>query len=243
MQLYDRIGLGYRRSRREDARIAARILDALDGLSSVINVGAGAGSYEPRDRRVVAVEPSDVMIRQRTAEAAPVVRASASHLPFADGAFAAALAVLTIHHWPDLELGLAELRRTARERVVVLTHDAGAGALGFWLEDYLPELRELSRRSLPSLDEIRRCLGASSVVDVPVPHDCCDGFLGAFWRRPHSYLDPAVRAGISVFAELPGVELGLAALQSDLASGEWRRRYGWLLGRDELDLGYRLVIA
>ncbi len=240
MDLYDTIGRGYGRVRREEPRIAARILEALDGLASVVNVGAGSGSYEPRDRKLVAVEPSRVMIRQRAAGAAPVVRASASRLPFRDGAFDAALAVLTIHHWPDLARGLAELRRTARHRVVILTHDTTVPS--FWLADYFPEMVEVFRQSV-SLEEVRRHLGTLSIVDVPVPHDCRDGFLGAYWRRPHDYLDGEVRAGISLFTKLPRVEAGLAALREDLASGEWTRRYGQLLELGELDLGYRLVIA
>lgn len=240
MELYDTIGRGYRRVRQEEPRITARILAALDGLASVVNVGAGSGSYEPHDRKVVAVEPSRVMIHQRAPGAAPVVRASASCLPFRDGAFDAALAVLTIHHWPDLARGLAELRRTARHRVVILTHDTTVPS--FWLAGYFPEMPAMFRE-MPSLDEVRRHLGAISIVDVPVPHDCRDGFLGAYWRRPHQYLDAEVRAGISLFAKLPRLEPGLTALRDDLDSGEWTRRHGRLLELDELDLGYRLVIA
>jgi SAM-dependent methyltransferase len=150
------------------------------------------------------------------------VRASASCLPFRDGAFDAALAVLTIHLWPDLGRGLAELRRTARHRVVILTHDTTLPM--FWLADYFPEIAERVRQSVPSLDEVRRHLGALTIVDVPVPDDCRDGFLGAYWRRPHHYLDAEVRSGISLFAKLPRVELGLAALRDDLVSGEWRAR-------------------
>ena len=241
MELYDTIGQGYRRLRREDPRIAQRIVRALGDAASVVNVGAGAGSYEPRDRRLVAVEPSRVMIRQRAPSAAPVVQASAASLPFRDASFDAALAVLTIHHWPDLGRGLQELRRAARHTVVILTFDASVSE--FWLTDYFPEIVEIDRRILPPLSELRRHLGTISVVDVPVPHDCSDGFLGAYWRRPHSYLDADVRSAISTFAKLRDVERGLAALRDDLASGEWQRRHGALLERTELDLGYRLVIA
>jgi SAM-dependent methyltransferase len=241
MALYDAIGGGYGQLRREEPRIAARILRALDGVSSVVNVGAGAGSYEPRDRRLVAVEPSRVMIQQRAAGAAPAVRASASRLPFRDGAFDAALAVLTIHHWPDLARGLAELRRAARRRVVILTFDAAASE--FWLTDYFPEIAEIDRRIMPSLAELERHLGKLTILDVPVPHDCCDGFLGAYWRRPHRYLEADVRSAISTFGKLRRLESGLAALREDLASGAWNRRHGRLLERTELDLGYRLVSA
>lgn len=241
MELYDTIGRGYRRQRRQDPRIAARILRALEGSSSVVNVGAGAGSYEPRDRKLVAVEPSMVMIRQRDRDAAPAVRASASNLPFRDETFDASLAVLTIHHWPDLGRGLCELRRAARRKVVILTCDPCVR--GFWLTDYFPEIVEIDRRSLPSLSALERHLGRIEVLDVPIPHDCTDGFLGAYWRRPEAYLRPDVRAAISTFSKLRDVEQGVGALRRDLASGEWHRRYGGLLRRSTLDLGYRLVVA
>jgi SAM-dependent methyltransferase len=241
MDLYDTIGRGYGRHRRADPRIAARIVQALEGCSSVVNVGAGAGSYEPSDRRVVAVEPSLVMIRQRAAGAAPVVRASASDLPFPDESFDASLAILTIHHWSDLERGLGELRRVARRKAIVLTHDPSA--VRFRLTDYFPEILDIERWSLPSLEALRRHLGRIAVVDVPIPHDCTDGFLGAYWRRPQAYLSAEVRAAISFFSKLDDVERRLSALRDDLASGDWHRRHGELLERSSVDLGYRLVIA
>jgi SAM-dependent methyltransferase len=202
-------------------------------------VGAGTGSYEPRDRPVVAVDPSAVMIAQRDRGAAPAVRGSASQLPFRDASFDASLAVLTIHHWPDLARGLRELRRVARRRVVVLTWDPAA--TGFWLADYFPEIPAIDRRILPPLAELERHLGAIEIHHVPVPHDCVDGFLGAYWRRPEAYLRAEVRAAISTFARLRDLERGLAALRRDLDSGAWRARHGHLLERAELDLGYRLV--
>jgi SAM-dependent methyltransferase len=241
IQLYDRIGRGYGRLRRPDPRIASRIRRALGSASSVVNVGAGAGSYEPDDREVVAVEPSALMIRQRDPGAAPAVRASASDLPFGDGSFDACLAVLTIHHWPDLERGLRELRRAARQRVVILTHDPSV--TGFWLTDYFPEILEIDERILPSLSELARHLGRIRVSDVPIPHDCTDGFLGAYWRRPEAYLRTEVRAAISTFVRLRDPQGGLDALRRDLASGAWHDRYGRLLSRPALDLGYRLVVA
>jgi len=206
-------------------------------------VGAGAGSYEPRDRHVVAVEPSLTMIRQRPVDAAPAVRAVAAALPFRDASFDAALAILTIHHWPDLGRGLAELARVARRRVVLLTHDPAE--FGFWLFDYFPELSRIDRRILPTLDELRGALGAVSVFDVPVPRDCTDGFLGAYWCRPEAYLDAGVRSAISSFAKLAPAELedGLARLAGDLRTGAWERRHGSLRTRESVDLGYRLVVA
>ena len=206
-------------------------------------MGAGAGSYEPRDRKVIAIEPSLTMVRQRERGAAPVVRALAAALPFRDASFDAALAVLTIHHWPDRARGLAELARAARRRVVILTHDPSAD--GFWLEDYFPELFRIGRSILPPLEELRRALGRVDVFDVPIPRDCQDGFQGAYWGRPEAYLDGGVRSAISSFTRLGSEELasGLARLRADLASGEWDRRHGALRARAQLDLGYRLVVA
>lgn len=241
-QLYDTIGIDYETFRRPDPRIAAAIMQALGDIAPIVNVGAGAGSYEPNDRPVVAVEPSVAMIRQRNNPDVPVVRASAIELPFKNAAFAAALAVLTVHHWPDRVRGLAELARVARHRVVCLTHDPAAAS--FWLtDDYFPEIARIDRQNMPSLDEFRRALGPIEVHALPVPHDCSDGFLGAYWRRPSAYLDPAVRRAISTFAKLTDVETGVSRLRADLADGTWQRRYGHLLDRAELDLGYRLVVA
>ena len=241
MALYDTIGHGYRDLRRPDPRIAARILGALGDATSVVNVGAGAGSYEPVDRKLIAVEPSGVMVRQRPADAAPVVRASACDLPFRDDAVDAALAILTLHHWPDLERGLSELRRVARRRVVVLTFDPSFE--GFWLTDYLPEILEIDRRSLPPLSFLAEQLGGARIFDVPIPEDCTDGFLAAYWKRPEAYLRPEVRAAISVLTRLADPAPGLAALRRDLDSGDWARRYGRQLGATERDLGYRLLVG
>jgi SAM-dependent methyltransferase len=240
-ELYDRIGATYTATRRADPRIAARIHAALGDAGTVVNVGAGTGNYEPADRDVTAVEPSETMIAQRAPGAAPVVRASAEALPFADGSFDAAMAVLSDHHWSDRPAGLRELRRVAR-RVVLFTFDP-AYADALWLvPDYLPGFRSLPGMTI---GEIGACLGDVDVETVPVPHDCADGFMGAWWRRPEAYLDPRVRACISVFARLPEAEVEdcVARLGEDLASGAWRARPGDLLALDELDLGYRLLVA
>jgi SAM-dependent methyltransferase len=240
--LYDEIGVGYRHSRRPDPRIAGAIAQALDHADSVVNVGAGTGSYEPADRFVVAVEPSLTMIRQRPPGSALAVQASATDLPFRDEAFAAALAVLTVHHWPDRARGLEELARVARDRVVVLTWDSATS--GFWLtDDYFPEILDIDRPIFPSLDEFTRVLGRVQVHDIAIPHDCVDGFLGAYWRRPHAYLDAGLRGAISTFSKLRTIEPGLDRLRRDLDNGAWHRRHGALLTRTELDLGYRLVVA
>ena len=240
--VYDRIGRGYSRTRRPDSRIGGRILQALGDARSVVNVGAGAGSYEPEGVPVVAVEPSGEMIAQRVSSA-PVVRAVAESLPFRARSFDAAMAVLTLHHWNDWRAGVAEMQRVAASRVVLLTWDPEAGA-GFWLLEYFPGIRELDRARFPEFEALLAATGGESHA-VPVPHDCSDGFLGAWWRRPSAYLDDAVRSAMSGFALLPAddVERGLARLSADTHGGEWERRFGALRDLEELDLGYRLVVA
>jgi len=241
---YDRIGRGYDRHRRADPRIAARIAAALGGASSIVDVGAGAGSYEPAGRAVVAVEPSRLMIAQRPPDAAPGVRGIAEALLFRDGAFDAAMALLTVHHWADFRHGLREMQRVAR-RVVVLTWDPDVTWSAFWfVRDYLPEVR-VAERDLPTMRHVCDALGNASVEVVPVPHDCTDGFFAAYWRRPDAYLDAGVRAAISALARLgePAVQPVVEQLAADLRSGEWERRYGHLRTLEEIDLGYRLVVS
>jgi SAM-dependent methyltransferase len=213
----------------------------------VVNVGAGAGAYESPEREVIAVEPSETMRDQRPPGAAPVLAARAEALPLDDDSVDAALAVLTVHHWSDQRRGLAELRRVARRRVVVFTFDASESD-AFWLvRDYLPEIADYGRERFMPIGELVEAIGAAvtAVERVPIPHDCRDGFMGAFWRRPERYLDRAVLPGNSAFTGIdPAVlERGLAKLANDVESGAWRRRYGGLLGRRELDVGYRLVIG
>jgi SAM-dependent methyltransferase len=241
---YDAIGRTYTATRGTDPRIAARIWDALGDARTVVNVGAGTGSYEPLDRDVTAVEPSAVMIAQRPPGAAPAVQASAEALPFEDASFDAAMAVLTLHHWSDLRAGCAELRRVARDRVVVFSWDPTyVGRM--WLgPEYFPQCSREDAEGFPSLAAQAAALGAEVEV-VPIPWDCRDGFFSAFWRRPEAYLDPAVRAGISTLARRREDELaeGLARLRADLESGAWARRHADLLERDELDLGYRLLVG
>ena len=231
--------MDYAKQRRQDPRIAARIEAALANAETVLNVGAGAGSYEPGRRKVVAIEPSAAMIAQRPAGSAPVVVASAEELPFDDGSFDAAIAVLTVHHWRDQTRGLREMRRVARGPVVILTFDPAQP--GCWLNDYFPALRALDEAQMPPMELYGEVLGRVEVAPVAVPWDCHDGFLYAYWRRPEAYLDPHIRTGISSFWKMDDVELGVARLGADLASGEWRRRQAGLLGLDELDVGYRLV--
>jgi SAM-dependent methyltransferase len=241
-QLYDTIGTSYTVTRRTEPRIAAQIWAALEDAQTVLNVGAGTGSYEPPDRQVLAVEPSAVMRSQRPPDAAPCLAATAESLPFADESFDAAMAVATIHHWPDPIGGLREMRRVAR-RVVVFTFDLSA-LTRFWLtRDYLPELvGAIADR--PSLTEQERAIGGRS-EPVLIPWDCVDGFFEAYWRRPSAYLDESVRRGISVWAKL-GADIeqrAVSRLEDDLATGRWAERNRDLVDLDEADLGLRLLIA
>ena len=242
-QVYDTLGVGYARKRQPDPRIAAALCAVLDGCRAVLNVGAGTGSYEPDDRTVVAVEPSATMIRQRARGAAPAVQARAEALPFADGSFDAVMGVLTLHHWTDVEQGVAECARVARRRVVFLTVDVDVCARFWLLRDYFPEIEALDRRTMPDLGRLRAVLGPIEVMPLAIPADCRDGFLAAYWRRPEAYLDPAVRASISVFGRIPDTDKRVDSLRNDLATGQWRQRHGDLLARDEIDLGYRIVVA
>ncbi len=243
--VYETIGRGYRSVRRPDPRIAAAIREAIGDATTVLDVGAGAGSYEPSDLTVLAVEPSAVMIAQRPEGAALAVRATAEALPVADGAVDVAMASLTHHHWSDAARGFAELRRVSR-RQVVFTWDPVVASREFWfVRDYVPEVTD-RESGLATVDAALHGLGpAATVTAVPVPHDCVDGFFAAYWRRPASYLDPAVRAGISGLALLDRavVQRAVAELAADLESGEWARRYADLGDLPELDLGYRLVVA
>jgi SAM-dependent methyltransferase len=238
---YDRIGVTYSSTRRPDPRIRDAVWSALGDAVTVINVGAGAGSYEP-PQTVLAVEPSQVMIDQRPPGSAPAVRAGAEHLPVPDGYADAAMALLTVHHWTDVAAGIAELRRVAR-RIVILTWDQRVTER-FWLSrDYFPQLSAYDEGAV-TIETVLGLLGGAEVRTLPVPHDCADGFLGAFWRRPHAYLDHRVRASISTMAATEHtLGPGLKRLRADLESGEWARRHADLLQLDELDLGYRLLIS
>jgi hypothetical protein len=243
---YDIIGAGYAQWRRPDRRIGAGIREALGASQRVLNIGAGTGSYEPADREVVAVEPSRAMIRQRPAAMAPCVQAPAEALPFPDDSFDAAMAILTVHHWDHLAAGLAEMNRVGVCRRVVLTCDLHAFEDSFWLvRDYLADLGRRLRPSLAPVDHVAELIGADVVVPVPIPHDCTDGFFGAYWRRPSLYLDHRVRSAISAFAlaEVEHYREGLERLDADLRSGAWHRRYGDVLDAESVDLGYRLVVA
>jgi SAM-dependent methyltransferase len=242
---YERHGIGYATQRRTDLRIAALVHSALGPARTVLNVGAGAGSYEPEDRYVVAVEPSPAMRAQRPPERVPAVVATAESLPFDDDAFDASMAMVTVHQWPDLDLGLAELRRVTRGPIVVLTFD-GDALDRFWLADYVPELIAAERSRYPAIAWLAGALGANSEVrSVPVPADCVDGFTEAYFARPERFLEDAVRRSQSAwgFVEPEVEERAVSSLRDDLASGAWDARYGELRTRGEFDSSLRLVVG
>lgn len=245
MTLYDDIGRSYANYRQPDLRIAAAIDGALGDAASVINVGAGAGSYEPAGKTVLAVEPSTVMIQQRPPGAAPCVQGVAESLPLESASADAVMAVLSVHHWSDLEQGLREMTRVARKRIVLLTWVPDSPP--FWLTtEYFPEIMTIDRSAFPASSVLagllERVAGPTSIAPVPVPHDCSDGFLCSYWRRPELYLDPRRRGAISSFSRVQA-EPGVSRLRADLADGTWSERYGHLLALDAMDLGYRILRA
>jgi SAM-dependent methyltransferase len=242
---YDEHGQHYSGVRRTDPRIARLVHAALGPAKTVLNVGAGAGSYEPTDRYVLAVEPSAAMRAQRPAGSAPVLIGSAESLPFDEGAFDAAMAMLTVHHWPDRVLGLREMRRVAKGPVLVFTFDPAA-ATEFWLSDYGPEFVDVERRRYGDLAVITEALGGQcEILPIPVPCDCVDGFQVAFYARPEAFLDARVRGSQSAWKFLPpGVEDRIVqSLARDLQSGEWDRRYGHLRSQPFINCQLRLVVA
>jgi SAM-dependent methyltransferase len=237
---YDRIGLNYAALRRPDPRIAAIIERALGSAQTILNVGAGTGAYEPVGRQLTAVDPSAEMIRKRSPSSAVAIQASAENLPFDDDHFDAAMAILTVHHWQDKPAGLREMRRVTRGPIVFLTFDPAARP---WLTDYLPQLVALDDAQMPTMDDYARWLGPVRIEPVLVPHDCSDGFLYAYWRRPTAYLDARIRTGSSSFWAIGGAGAGLSRLAHDLETGEWARRYAAINALTDYDAGYRLVIA
>jgi len=242
---YESGGGGYGRGRRTEPRIAALVHAALGDAKTVVNVGAGTGSYEPDDRDVIAVEPSASMRSQRSAKAAPVVNARAEQLPFRDDCFDAAMAMITIHQWSEPETGLKELRRVSRGPVVILTFD-GDALDQWWLADYVPELIEAEARRYPAIDRVCEVLGGvTSVTAVPIPFDCADGFTEAFYGRPEAFLDPEIRRSQSAwgFVDPDVADRFEARLRADLSSGAWDREHGQLRTQEELIGSLRLIVA
>lgn len=246
MTRYDQIGHGYASFRREDPRYAARIAAALGDARTVVNVGAGAGSYEPHDRHVLAIEPSDVMAKQRSPARVPAIRASADALPLFDQSVDAAMTILSLHHWDaQQERGVRELRRVARGPVVILTCDAEVSGAMWLMADYLHEVAALDRRIFPSTDRLAGWLGGTTRVEtIDVPRDTTDRMLMAFWAHPEWVLDDAIRNATSGFARMPPDVIArvVGAVRTDLASGAWDAKHGALRALDRYDAGLRLVV-
>jgi len=242
---YETHGSGYARQRRTDPRIAALVHEALGDVRTILNVGAGAGSYEPEDRHVLAIEPSGAMRAQRPPHLAPAIHGVAEALPFDDASVDAAMAMVTVHQWPELEKGLGELRRVARGPVVVMTFD-GDAMDRYWLADYVPELISVERRRMPAIETIRAGLGGRMEVRaIPIPADCVDGFCEAFYARPECLLDPRVRAAQSAWGFV-GEEIKarfVNALSRDLASGAWDARYGAWRRLPSYEGSLRLIVG
>jgi len=241
---YEEIGGSYATHRRADPRIAARIEAALGDARTVLNVGAGAGSYEPAGREVLGVEPSATMRAQRPPGAAPAIDARAEALPFEDDSFDAAMACVTIHHWEPPEAGLAELRRVARGPVVVFTFELDA--LPSWQLEFLREGVELERPRFPTIPVVEAALGGRTWIErIPTPADCADGFFEAYWNRPEALLDPRVRASQSLWALLgPEVEERIVSRLADaLESGAWDAEHGHLRQVSAYEGALRLVIS
>lgn len=240
--LYDDIGVNYAVRRCTEPRIAAPLYQALSSATRIVNIGAGTGSYEPENHDLVAVEPSSVMIAQRKPDAYQVVQASAESLPFPDHAFSHAMTVLSMHHWHDRPAAYREIQRVATHGFIALTWDPASDP--FWLtRDYFPEIHAMDQQSFPSMDELREVFGNLTIQPVPIPADCADGLLTAFWKRPAAYLQPEVRQATSPFAKIQHLEAGLAKLEEDLATGVWAQKNEALLSLDTFDLGYCLVSA
>ena len=241
---YERHGTTYTRHRRPDPRIASAVLEALGDAATVVNVGAGAGAYEPADRWVLAVEPSAVMRAQRPPGAVPAIAARAEALPFDDDSVDAAMASFTVHHWEPPAAGLAELARVARRRAVVLTFDLAH--LVAWQQDFLAEGLAIERPRFPSLAAITAALGGvSRVTTIPTPADCADGFFEAYWNRPEALLEPDIRASQSMWPLLgDGVEERIVRRLADaLQSGAWDAEHGHLREQESFDGSLRLVVA
>jgi SAM-dependent methyltransferase len=242
---YDEIGVNYTDFRRADPRIEARVWTALGDARSVVNVGAGAGSYEPHDREVIAVEPSPVMIAQRPEGAAPALQGVAEALPLDDQSVGAAMAIFTIHHWSDLDAGLAEMRRVARKRIVLATIDAETNARVWTLAEYFPEAMALEEEVMPSIASLEASLPGATIETVPMPSRCRDEFTSALWDRPEMFLEPATLRASSLWHRLApeAIERGQERLRADLESGRWDEKHGRLRTLPELDIGMRLVCA
>jgi len=241
-EIYNEIGRRYTLGRRTDPNIATQIHDNLSDADSVLNIGAGTGSYVPKHIEVSAVEPSGAMINQRCRTAAPVTQSHAENLPFEDGSFSHSMTVLSMHHWKDRERAFNEIKRVTRKRFVAVTWDPDSKP--FWLtRDYFPEIHDIDKSIFPCLSEFQSSFEHVAISVLKIPADCTDGFLGAYWRRPEAYLDELVRANMSTFSKISKLNDGLVQLQSDLEDGAWESQNRSILNSHFLDAGYRILIA
>lgn len=240
--IYDKIGTTYSVMRRTDPKIAEQLYAELQGASRIINIGAGTGSYEPDNVELIAVEPSAKMIAQRPIGSYPVEQASAEKLPFADGSFSHAMTVLSMHHWEHKDLAFREINRVATEKFVAITWDPNTEP--FWLtRDYFPEIYAMDKQIFPDLAELEAHFDDVTIRPLPIPSDCQDGLLAAFWQRPEAYLRCEVQQSTSAFAKIKNLDVGLQKLEDDLASGVWAQKNYTILGLSSLDVGYRLITA
>ena len=238
--IYDQIGVGYTVTRRTDPKIEAQIKSELVNAKSIVNIGAGAGSYEPKGMNLVAVEPSIEMINQRSLGSYPVKQAKADKLPFPDKSFSHAMTVLSMHHWENRQQAFDEIKRVITTRFVAITWFPDLAP--FWLtRDYFPEIYEIDRQIFPSINELKKSFKNTEVKPLLIPDDCKDGFLACFWKRPEAYLHKNVRSAISTFSKIKNLEVGLEKLENDLTTGEWKKRNVDLLSKSWIDVGYRIV--
>lgn len=239
--LYDSIGSNYAKLRKPDQRIAAAIEHKLNDAKTILNIGAGTGSYEPTNREVTALEPSSVMIAQRSIRAASVIQANAENLPFSDKSFDISLAILSIHHWKDQIKGLCEMKRVSRRQLLFTWNPLHPG---FWLTQiYFPEILAIDKSIFPKFSLIERILGPLVIEHGPIPADCTDGFGSAYWNRPEAYLSHEVRSAMSSFNKITQLKEGIAKLKQDIECGEWDRKYGHLRQRNELDVGFAILTS
>lgn len=240
--IYDKIGVGYSGKRQTDPKIAQQLHAELSGATRIINIGAGTGSYEPGDVSLVAVEPSQEMIMQRDSSPHDVIQANAESLPFDDKSFTHAMTVLSMHHWENRDLAFKEINRVTSEKFVALTWDPKSDP--FWLtRDYFPEIYQIDLASFPSLDEMSLYFDDVMIQPLQIPHDCIDGFLAAFWKRPDAYLNEKIRQSISSFSKIGDLSKGLNKLKTDIENGTWAEKNNHLLSKDEFDVGYKIISA
>lgn len=243
---YDKFGQHYSGQRQTEPEIAKYIHEALGDAKTILNIGAGAGSYEPEDRYVIAVEPSITMRAQRMRyHKVPAINATADVLPFDEGVFDAATAFLTIHHWPDIARGLREIRRVTRGPIIIMTYDRDDLDV-FWNADYFSEVVEVERQRYPDMQWLCDQLGNNCEIQkIPIPLNCVDGFQEAFYGRPEAFISKEVRAAMSAWGFIPAEqqEVMVNRLKNALSSGEWDEKYGHLRKQPFFTGALRLVIA